>query len=142
MSAAAGTPEDENYQAAVTPSEAEGSKALRPQSSCDLAGPLQNRCRIVGQDRGSWRRDQCSLPRPRLRFLDSARKDIFTGVEPCRLPPAPWRTKSACLVTLELSEGSTPALEILRLRLQNDMSHGNYIFIGVTIKCSGLARKP
>ena len=30
MSVATGTLEDENYQAAVTPSEAEGSKALRP----------------------------------------------------------------------------------------------------------------
>ena len=30
MSVATGTLEDENYEAAVTPSEAEGSKALRP----------------------------------------------------------------------------------------------------------------
>ena len=34
LAVVAGTLEDENYQAAVTPSEAEGSKALRPQSSC------------------------------------------------------------------------------------------------------------
>ncbi len=34
MSVATGTLEDETYQAAVTPSGAEGSKALCPQSSC------------------------------------------------------------------------------------------------------------
>ena len=47
MSAATGIPEDERCQPIVTPSEAEGSKALGPQSS--------------------WR----------LRFLDCARKDDF-----------------------------------------------------------------
>ncbi len=40
MSVATGTLEDENYQAAVTPSEAEGSKALRPPIVVRL-GPLR-----------------------------------------------------------------------------------------------------
>ena len=73
MSVATGTLEDENYQAAVTPSEAEGSKALRPQPSCAWPAPSEP-LSYVG---GSWRRDQRSLLRRRLRFLDSARKDIF-----------------------------------------------------------------
>ena len=41
MAVVAGTPEDENYQVTVTPSEAEGSKALRPQIVLRLAGPLR-----------------------------------------------------------------------------------------------------
>ena len=41
MSVATGTLEDENYHAAVTPSEAEGSKALRPQSSCAWPAPSE-----------------------------------------------------------------------------------------------------
>ena len=45
MSVATGTLEDENYQAAVTPSEAEGSKALRPQPSC-ASQPPPNRSRM------------------------------------------------------------------------------------------------
>ncbi len=50
MSVATGILEDENYQAAVTPSEAEGSKALGPQSSCAQPAPPDRR-HIVGQDR-------------------------------------------------------------------------------------------
>ncbi len=43
MSAPTGTLEGENHQPVVTPSEAEGSKALRPQSSCalDFSTPLE-----------------------------------------------------------------------------------------------------
>ncbi len=90
MSVATGTLEDENYQTAVTPSPSTCSPVPRSGGQAPPRGlgrsapnrrarswPPPNRCRIVGQDRGSWRRDQRSLLRRRLRFLDSARKDIF-----------------------------------------------------------------
>ncbi len=57
---------------------AEGSKALGAPIVVRLAGPPPNCCRTVGQDRGFWRRDQRTLLRRGLRFLDSARKDAFT----------------------------------------------------------------
>ena len=53
---------EQEYQAAVTPSAAEGSKALGPQSSGTQPDPL-NRCHLVGQHVGRWRRDQQSLLR-------------------------------------------------------------------------------
>ena len=46
---------------------------------------------------------------------------LRSGVESCRLLPATWRMKPPSPVTLERSEGSTPSLEILRLRTQNDI---------------------
>ena len=42
--------------------------------------PLRTDVVLSGQDRGSWRRDQRSLLRRGLRFLDSARKDILVPV--------------------------------------------------------------
>ena len=76
MSVATGTLEDENYQAAVTPERSRGVYGAPPPTVVRLAAPSEP-LSYIGQDRGSWQRDQRSLLRRRLRFLDSARKDIF-----------------------------------------------------------------
>ena len=55
MSVATGTLEHENYQAAVTPSEAEGSKAIRPNGR---PPSRPHRTAVVLSDKGSWRQAQ------------------------------------------------------------------------------------
>ena len=58
---------------------AEGSKALRHQSSCAWQHPPQTAV-VVSVWMGSSGRDKQSLSSERIRFLDSARKDIFMPV--------------------------------------------------------------